>query len=150
VNFDGFGLKIRFGRGGGSMRARDLLEFSTLLDRYALFGKSVHLSGVQVPSKPDPRDNNGKIGQAGYWHDLWSEEIQAEWIEKALRIAYSKPFIETIAWQDVVDRDVSVLQFGGLLRKDYTPKPAFDAFMNLKNELLGPDRDHSHKKSPES
>lgn len=138
VNFDGFGIKLRFGRGGGGMRARDLLELSSLLDRFAVFGKSVHLAGVQVPSQRDPRDANGRIGEAGFWHGSWSEQTQADWLEQAYQIALSKPYVESITWQDLVDRDDTVLQNGGLLRKDLSPKPAFERLCRLKDLLIGP------------
>jgi len=137
VNFDGFGIKLRFGRGAGGMRARDLLELSSLLDRFGVFGKPVHLATVQVPSQPDPRNNNGRIGEAGYWHGSWTEQIQADWLEQAYQIALSKPYVETITWQDLVDRDDGIIQNGGLLRKDLSPKPAFDRLCKLKTELVG-------------
>jgi len=136
VRFDGFGIKIRFGRGAGGMQTRDFLDISSLLDRFALFGKQVHLSSVGVPSLPDPRDRIGNLGNPGYWHEPWSEAVQAEWLRCLYSIALSKPFVETITWQDLLDDEESVLQNGGLLRKDYTQKPAFDALAHLKRELI--------------
>lgn len=140
VNFDGFGLKLRFGRGAAGMRTRDLLDISCLLDRFANFGKPVHLTGVQVPSLPDGRDGSGRIGEAGSWHGAWSETTQAEWLEKFYRIGLSRPYVETITWQDLVDTEDAVLQQGGLLRPDLTPKPSFEMLMKLKKDLARPGR----------
>lgn len=145
VPFDGFGLRLRFGRGAAGMQMRDLLELSTLIDRFGVFGKSLHISGVQVPSKPDPRDNSGKIGEPGSWHGTWTEALQAKWLEKAYRVALSKPFVETITWQDLIDREDRLLQNGGLFHKDMLPKPAFETLCQLKKELVRQGRSSSKK-----
>jgi len=136
VPFDGFGLKIRFGRGGGGMRMRDLLEISSLLDKFGVFGKTLHLTGVQAPSQPDKRDNNGKIGEAGIWHGEWDEKIQEEWLDQVYRVALSKHFVESVTWGDLVDRDDGILQQGGLLTQDMTAKSAFKKVIKLQEELV--------------
>ncbi|MBN1436395.1 MAG: endo-1,4-beta-xylanase [Sedimentisphaerales bacterium] len=141
VSFDGFGLKLRFGRAGYGMQARDLLELSTLLDRFGAFGKPLHLASVQVPSAPDTRDPNGNGSDVGCWRNAWTEQTQSDWLENVYRIALSKPYVETITWQDLVDKgndDQSVLQHGGLLKADLTPKPAFECLVNLKTHLVRP------------
>lgn len=129
ANFDGFGVKIRFGRGGGSMRTRDLLEISALLDRFSAFGKAVHVASVQVPS-----EREDAIGSC--WHGPWTEQTQAEWLDSLYRIALSKPFVETVSWRDLADREGGVLLHGGLLKKDLSPKAAFGALGKLRQELL--------------
>jgi len=146
VPFDGFGIEVRFGRAGAGMQTRDLLELSSLLDRFANFGKQVHLAGVQVPSFADQRDKNSKMGDAGYWHGVWDEQIQAEWLKQVYRIALSKPHVETVTWQDLIDNEQGVLQHGGLLKQDFTAKVAFSELGELKKELLRPVR--SSTKAP--
>ena len=136
VSFNALGIKLRFGRRGGGMLTRDLLEISSLIDRVGIFGKSIHLTDVQVPSAPDSRDNNDRVGDAGYWHSKWSEQIQAEWLEKGYQIGLSRAYVETITWQDLVDRPDGILQNGGLLKSDFTPKPAFKVLCQLKNNVV--------------
>ena len=136
VTFDGLAVQLCFGRGGGGMQTRDLLELSDLLDRVGLFGKLVHLSCVGVPSQADARDKNGQMGHGGYWHGAWTDQNQAEWVEQAYQIALSRSFVETITWQDLVDNNDGVLQNGGLIRKDLTAKPAFKKLCRLKDEVI--------------
>ena len=136
VRFDGFGIKIRFGRGGGGMQVRDLLEISSLLDKFGVFGKTLHLTGVQVPSQPDKRDNNGKVGEAGSWHGVWDENIQSDWLEQVYKVALSKHFVESVTWGDLIDQDDGILQQGGLLTQDMTAKPAFKKVIKLQEELV--------------
>lgn len=136
VNFDGINVRLCFGRGAAGMQTRDLLEVSALLDRFAAFGKPIHLSSVQAPSHPDPRDNSGRIGDAGCWRGGWTEQTQADWVEQIYSIALSKPFVETVTWRDLADRPDGILHQGGLLSQDLKPKPAFERMLKLKQELV--------------
>ena len=150
VNFDGFDIQIRFGRGAGGMQTRDMLEFSALLDRLSVFGKPLHLSGVQVPSAPDQRDNNGRIGEAGCWHNEWNPQTQAQWLEQVYTIALSKPAVETVTWRDLADREDGVLQEGGLLTADLKAKPAFESLLRLKGELVRQGRNKGNHSKAEA
>ena len=146
VNFDGLGVKLRFGRGAAGMQMKDMLELSCLLDRFGAFGKPVHLSSVQAPSVPDTRDGTGLIGEAGSWHSEWDENAQAQWLEQVYQIALSKPYVETVTWQDLADRgDEGVLQFGGILNARLEPKPAFERMCRLKNEMVKPPRSRTER-----
>lgn len=129
ASFDGLGVKIRFGRGPGSMRTRDLLELSTLLDRFGVFGKPLHVASVQVPSQPE--EENGS-----YWRGPWTEQSQADWLDQFYRIALSKPFVETVSWRDLADRNGGVIFHGGLINLDLTPKLAFERLRQLRQQLL--------------
>jgi len=141
VPFDGYGIRVRFGWGGEGMRTRDLLELASLLDRFAVLGRPVHLSGVQAPSAADSRDNSGKGGEAGYWHGPWSEAVQADWLEQVYQVALSRSYVETVTWQDLADRGAGgVMRHGGLLREDLTAKPAFARLVGLKNALVRAER----------
>ncbi|MBN2063842.1 MAG: endo-1,4-beta-xylanase [Sedimentisphaerales bacterium] len=130
--FDGISVRMAFGRGGGGMQCRDLLEISSMLDKLGIYGKIIHLTGVQVPSLPDSRDNSEAMGASGYWHEPWSLDIQAQWLENFYKIALSKPFVDTITWQDLADRKDGIISNGGLTSTEMHPKPAFDKLVYLK------------------
>ncbi len=138
IHFDGFSLQMRFGCPADGMRTRDLLEMSVLLDRFNNFGKTVHVSGVQVPSRclADSNGKDSENGDAGYWREPWNEDIQALWLEHFYRIALSKPFVETITWQDLADREDNLGGVGGLLHKNLSPKQSFNALRRLKEEWI--------------
>jgi hypothetical protein len=137
IHFDGYSVEMGFGFCDSGMRTRDLLEMSILLDRFASFGKAVHLSQVQVPSQPQPKPKKKKTGNGngfidtGFWHEPWSESIQAQWLEQFYQMALSKPFVETITWADLADQKSHT----GLLRNDMAPKPAFGLLNKLKKNL---------------
>jgi GH35 family endo-1,4-beta-xylanase len=100
---------------------QDMFEINRLLERFAQLGKPIHIteSGVSSASTldetaylPEPR---------GQWHQPWSENIQADWIEQFYTLCYSKPYIHAIGWWDLVDGG-GFWPHGGLLRADMTPK----------------------------
>ena len=129
IAFDGYSIKMAFGASSHGMRTRDLLEISVLLDRFAAFGKPIHLSGVSVPSSYDNSDG-------GYWHAPWTQDVQSAWVGKFYPIALSKPYVETVTWGSVVDNPGAVLPYGGLLSAKCTVKPAFDLLINLKKKMV--------------
>lgn len=137
IQFDGFSVQMRFGSPASALRTRDLLEISVMLDKFAAFGKTVHLTGIQVPSEPAPK---GRVGSepdlSGHWREPWNEEIQAQWLEQFYQIALSKPYVETITWQDLADNESHLHGRGGLLHDNLSPKLAFNAFRRLKEEWL--------------
>lgn len=140
VNFDAFGLQCYFGAGVESMYVRDIFQVSSMLDRFAAFGKPVHLTAVQVPSNTasDPTDawsGQYPVASGGAWHREWSEETQRAWMRRVYHIALSKPFIEAITWRHMADGANGCIPNGGLLANDGTPKPAFSELLALRKEL---------------
>ncbi len=135
--FDGISVRMAFGRGGAGMQCRDMLEISSMLDKLGIYGKTIHLTGVQVPSASDPRDSSDTMGASGYWHEPWSVDIQSQWLENFYKIAFSKPFVDTVTWQDLADKKDSMLTAGGLTTADLVAKPAFDKLVYLKQQWMG-------------
>jgi len=139
IPFDAFGLRFYFGLPQDGMYVRDMMQVSSMIDRFANLGKPLHITAVQVPSAvtQDPGDHwSGTLNpaMAGSWRTPWSEPVQAEWIRKFLEVALSKPFVETVAWRDLADTPGHYMPNGGLLRADLTPKPAFDQIKALRGE----------------
>jgi hypothetical protein len=58
-------------------------------------------------------------------------------------LVYSKPQYEAITWWDFSDTPGKFWPFGGLLRKDMTPKESYLRLQKLKN-----DRGLSHQSKP--
>ena len=144
INFDVFGVHCNFGVDASGYHVRDLFQISSMLDRFACFGKPVHLTGIGVPSGAgkDPHDAwKGEKSPAagGAWHKQWNEETQKAWLRRVYHIALSKPFVEALTWCDFADTDKHVLPHGGLLRSDFRTKPAYQEILNIRKELSGAD-----------
>jgi len=140
INFDAFGLQCYFGLGVESMFVRDIFQISAMLDRFAAFGKPLHLTGLQVPSDITevPKSiwgDRSSVRAGGAWHRDWSEETQRAWLRRVYHIALSKPFVEAITWRGLADGDTVFVPHGGLLRTDATPKPAFGELLAIRKDL---------------
>ncbi len=145
VNFDALGLQFLFGVGADGMYVRDMFQISALLDRFSGIGKPLHVTAVQVPSdvttdRDDAWGGRKNPRDAGAWHHDWSDTVQADWLQAFYEIALSKPSVETVSWSNLADGPGQVVPHGGLLRRDLTPKPAFDRVLEFRSDRLGGSR----------
>ncbi|MDI6828312.1 MAG: endo-1,4-beta-xylanase, partial [Armatimonadota bacterium] len=102
----------------------DLFEIDRLLDRYAKLGKPIHITEMGCSSAPGIDPNGQRKKASAGWHGDWTEDMQADWVEAIYTLCYSKPYIKAICWWDLADA-VSFWPYGGLLRADCSPKPAY-------------------------
>ncbi len=124
INFDAFGLELYFGAGERRHYVRDMLQISALLDRFGGLGKTIHITAAGVPS-------GGGNPEDGCWRDAWTPKVQAEWLRDFCRVAFSKPFVESISavrLADSTDQD-------GLLDLDFSPKPAYQEMLKFRKEI---------------
>ncbi|MFO0973806.1 MAG: endo-1,4-beta-xylanase [Phycisphaerae bacterium] len=143
-HFDAFGLEFQFGVPVEGMLVRDMMQVSALLDRFAAFNKPLHVTAVAVPSTVmSNRGPESLLAGGGQWREPWSEGLQARWLRQFYEIAFSKPFVETIAWRDLSDSQGRIIPTGGLLHADLTPKPAFESLLDFRRSILG-DRPGRH------
>jgi hypothetical protein len=141
VPFDAIGLEILMGVGHEGYYVRDLLQISSLLDKFANLGKPIHVSAVQVPSAtaPDNWDHwrgARSAADGGTWRAAWNENLQAQWLEAFYTIAASKPFVECICWRDLADYEGHFLPHGGLMHNNLAPKAAYHALTNFRSRYL--------------
>ncbi len=110
------------------------------MDLYANLGKPLQITEVTFPA---------------YSLDAEDEEIQAEMIEKVYSIWFSHPNVEQIVYWNLIDGYAHVWDpdpekirasqgnmslgenyyYGGLLRFDLTPKPAYEKIKNLTQNV---------------
>ncbi len=134
INFDGFGLQFVFGLASDGFHLRDPFQVSALIDKLANLGKPLHITAIGAPSCLAPEADAGPPG--GEWHAPWSEAVQAEWLRTLCEVALSKPYVETVCIQSLVDGPDNIIAGGGVLRADLTPKPAFTSLVELRKRLL--------------
>ena len=134
VGFDGLGVQMRFGAPTDGLFVRDMFQISDKLDRLGNFGKSLHVTAVQVPSAPV---GEGPSAGGGVWRDPWDEEVQARWLHEFLKVALSKPFVDSVTWRDLADRPEAcpLAAAGGLLNQNLTTKPAFEVVKAMRAGL---------------
>lgn len=103
------------------------LQLFKHMDLYATLGKPLQVTEVTIPA---------------YSNDPEDEEIQAQIIEKLYSVWFSHPAMEQIIYWNLVDGYAAFAEqgdmtsgenyfYGGLLRFDMTPKPAYYTIKNL-------------------
>jgi endo-1,4-beta-xylanase len=100
-------------------------------ETFARHGKPLHFTETTIVSGPAPAE----IRWHGPRHDDWhttpeGEQLQADQVEDFYRILFSHPAVEAITWWDFTD-DAWLGAPAGLLRKDMSPKPAYDRLLAL-------------------
>ena len=134
INFDAFGLRIRFGRNRTGMHLRDMMHVSSLLDYYGPISKPLYMTEVEVPSKSGEGQLDGRV--AGIWHSDWDESLQAAWIEQFCKVALSKQFVDRVTYARFADRRGTTLESSGLLTEDLKPKASYVKLKKLHDSIF--------------
>src|SRR5438552_9195305 len=139
VNFEAFGLEIPMGIPKPGFFTRDLFQLSCLLDKFSTLGRPVYITAVCAPGRnaPDSGDaSDGRLdpSQGGRWHRPWDPQLQAEWMDAVYKLAFSKPYVESVAWADLADMS-HTLPGCGLLDDMLKPKPAYAKLQELREKL---------------
>jgi len=128
VHFDAVGIQMCFGGSNAGSAMRDLMQISSTLDRFLTFDCKVMVSAFGVPSlQSDPN--------AGWWREPWSEKVQSIWASRFVTIALSKPFVETVVWERLIDHDAETT---GLLLPNGKPKSVFAKLLAIRKRLRTP------------
>ncbi len=141
IGFDAFGLRLTMGQAVEGQHARDLMQISALLDYFAHCGKPLYLT-ASTPSQPvtemmiaRPDLDEPVDPQSGYWRRPWSEPVQSRWLEAVFQIAISKPYVDAIAWQDLIDYPNIELPLSGLLDEEIKLKESFRRLVGFRQGL---------------
>jgi GH35 family endo-1,4-beta-xylanase len=131
VDYDAIGLQIY-------CPGRDMLEIERHIERFAAFGKPLHITELGIPSANN-RDTVSTYEQRGrripypidaVWHGTeWSEEIQADWVEQFYTLCYSMPQVQAVSWWDF--SDPGYMPNGGFVARDLRPKQSYQRLLKL-------------------
>jgi len=141
IQFDALALRVQMGVPASGLTTRDLMAFSAMLDQYATLDRPVVLSAVGVPAAPieAPTDDEPSV-PAGSWRRPWSNQAQADWASAFMGVALSKPFVQSVCWQDLTDRPENVtargeMPKGALADADLNPRPVLGRMTELRSGL---------------
>jgi len=134
INFDAFGLQMRFGRNQAGMHIRDMMHISVVLDYFGPIAKPLYITGVEVPSRNGDDLQDGKV--AGIWHQEWDRSRQGQWIEQFYKIALSKPFVDAVTYSNLTDVKDSAIANSGLLTEKLEPKKSFRTLKKLHSVIF--------------
>jgi GH35 family endo-1,4-beta-xylanase len=129
VGFEVVGLQLYY-------TGFDLFEHKRLFDRFARFGKPIHITEVAVPSAMGPDEKShfkdpNAVRNMGIWRRPWDETVQADWVEGFYTICSAHPAVEAVTWWDFSDQPNHFFPHGGLLRESGEPKEAYHRLRDL-------------------
>lgn len=100
-------------------------------ERYKELGAPVQFTEVTVLSGDLKLDSDWKSFHPGWETTADGENKQAAYVEALYRLLFSHPSVQAITWWDFSDLGAWQGAPAGLLRKDMTPKPAYERLMKL-------------------
>ena len=136
LGLGGIGLEIAPGYTHFGSHTRDLLDFSRLLDLFALVNLPLHI-GFACPSSAgaDPLADDGVAVEAGQWPKPPDEASQREWASRWFALAAAKPFVRSVTWLQGGDSANHVFPHAGLARPDGRPKPVMDFLARFRQKI---------------
>lgn len=137
VGIAGVGLEINVGYFPGGSYPRDLLEVSQLLDYWSLLGLPLHVT-LTAPSGsgPDPQAKSESQPLKTAYPSGWTPKIQQHWAELYVPLLLSKPYVQSVTWNQLRDAEPHVFPHGGLFDAQDRPKPALGVFAALREKVL--------------
>jgi GH35 family endo-1,4-beta-xylanase len=103
----------------------DMFELSAIADKLNSRGKPVRISEQSVSGSW-----NGSWENAGYLHEKWSPQAQADFLKLFYTLIFSKENFRAVNWWDIDDTN-SFMVSGGLFDKSMKPKQVFYALRDL-------------------
>jgi hypothetical protein len=105
VNPDLYALRVEMGQPEQGRSTRDMMAFSSLLDRFAALERPVSVAAISAPSRAPDDEHLGIDAQMdpGYLREQWSPQSQVTWMTQALAIAASKPFVHSVCWYELYE-----------------------------------------------
>jgi hypothetical protein len=135
INFDAFGLAMRFGRDESGMHIRDMMQVSAILDSFAPISRPLYITNVEVPGRDAAGTNAPEA--SGIWHNHWDPACQAEWLDQFYRIALSKACIDGVIYSSFTDVKDGPIAESGLLTPALEPKESYATLKKYHDRIFG-------------
>jgi hypothetical protein len=130
------GLEIAPSYSSIGSHARDLLDFSRLLDLFALVNLPLHVSFAAPSSAAvDPLAMADVKTEPNQWPLPPTEKSQRDWASAWCALAAAKPFVRSVTWLQSIDSVPHVFPHAGLIRADGTRKPLLDWFAEFRASI---------------
>ncbi len=100
-------------------------------ERFARLGRPLHFTEVTILAGPRKEGLNYSKQYTDWEATPEGEKQQAEHVEQFYTVLFSHPALEAITWWDLSDEGAWLGAPAGLLRKDMTPRPAYEVLMKL-------------------
>lgn len=103
----------------------------TVCERFARYGRPLHFSELTILSGIIQPEHSWTRRRDDWFSTPEGEEQQARQVAELYTLLFSHPAVQAITWWDFADSGAWLGAPAGFLRKDLSPKPAYDALMRL-------------------
>ena len=134
IPVDAYAIRLCMGAPELGCSTRDLMEISSILDRYAALERPIMVTACGVPSAPPAIDVEKTDLDPGYWREPWSERMQSAWLANVATVALAKPFVHGLCWTDLADPPGAGRMLG-LVSATGQPKPALERLASIRTAL---------------
>ena len=133
----GIALEIAPGYTSPGSHLRDLLEFSRMLDLYAMLNYPLYLT-IAMPSSmaDDPNADPHVKVEAEQWPGPLTDAGQAAIAARWISLAVAKPFVRSVTWRQLDDSSPHLYPHAGLVRPNRTFKPLLEWLRTFRADLL--------------
>lgn len=132
IPVDAYSVRLTMGVPEQGCSTRDLMEISSMLDRYAALERPVMVQACAVPSAPAAEE--GDELWPGFWRQQWSDRMQSAWLANVASVILAKPFVHGLCWADLSDPPGAADGIG-LVRSNGQPKPALERLASIRTAL---------------
>jgi hypothetical protein len=137
LNLAAINLEVVMGVNGRGSYCRDPMDFSRLLDLYALLGVPLQVTlGYSTTGQSDPDADPELAAGAGTRGEGYTPAAQGEWAERFAALALCKPYVQAVQWAHFSDREPHVFPACGLIDRGGQANPALAALRRLREEHL--------------
>lgn len=134
IPVDAFAVRLTMGMPRRGCAARDLMEISSILDRYAALERPIMVTACGVPSTTRTVPESKDFAEPGYWRAPWSEQMQSAWLANVASVVLAKPFVHGMCWAELADPPGAEAGLG-LVKDTAAAKPAMDRFAGIRRSL---------------
>jgi hypothetical protein len=137
LNPSAVNLEVVMGVTGRGSYCRDPLDFSRMLDLYALLGVPLQVTLGYPSSSASDTDADPEMSVGfGRWRDSHSPAIQADWAEAFASLALCKHFVQGLTWTHFSDAEPHQFPHCGVVDAQSQPKPALERLRALRTRHL--------------
>ena len=133
INFDAFGIELKFGKNDHGYFLRDMMQISSRLDCFLAVPKPVHITGIEIPGVCESELG---LDSGGTWKGKWCESNQSLWIERLYKILLGKPFIGTVTYGKLCDSHSNYIAKSGLINSELGVKKSYLSVGKLQKYVL--------------
>ena len=126
ARFDAIGLQSHMHTGTWTLQ-----QVWDICERFKDFNVPLHFTEVTVLSGHLKTDDDWNSYHPGWDTTPEGEALQAEYVAALYTILFSHPSVQAVTWWDLSDLGAWQGAPAGLLRKDMSPKPAYERLMQL-------------------